>query len=88
MTDPDQSYPNYSPGGYTVYPFRQFVAEYADALASPQFNESDLRKGQLWFNMLTGYNSPLADRLRACPLDPFHWDEVSSEVWAFAEENW
>ena len=75
-------------GGNVRYSFRQFVAEYADALASPQFNESDLRKGQLWFNMLVHYNPPLADGLRARPLDPFHWDEVSSEVWAFAEENW
>ena len=68
--------------------FAQFVADYCEKAASPQFARSNLRRGQLWFNMLTSYNSALAEWVRGCPVDPFHRDEVSPEVWTYAEQNW
>tara|TARA_Y100000296_G_scaffold71741_1_gene87503 strand:- start:563 stop:781 length:219 start_codon:yes stop_codon:yes gene_type:complete len=69
--------------------YQQFLADYFDTVESPQFRRSDLRRGQLWFNMLTVCNSPLAEVMRSdAALDPFYRDEVLPASWAYAKENW
>ena len=72
-----------------VHAYERFLADYFDTVESPQFGRSDLRRGQLWFNMLTVYNPPLAEVMRSdAALDPFYRDEVLPAAWAYAEKEW
>jgi len=42
----------------------------------------------VFLNTLEDEHPNLAERIRATPRDPFHKDEVSTEIWDYCREMW
>ena len=68
--------------------FNDFLAD-----ASIQYNklsqeDKSIRFGQVYFNLLNDSRPDIAVKLRGSVLDPFHRDEVKTEVHAFVEYLW
>lgn len=65
--------------------FTQFVA-----LSGTYYgqNKRNLRFGQSVFIILDQVRPDIANQLVGTPLDPFHKNSVTDEVWAFIEERW
>ena len=68
--------------------FNDFLAD-----ASIKYNklvreDESVRYGQVYFNLLNGSRPDIAGKLRGSVLDPFHRDEVKTEVHAFVEYLW
>jgi hypothetical protein len=68
--------------------FNDFLAD-----ASIQYNklsreDNSIRYGQVYFNLLKDSRPDIAEKLRGSVLDPFHRNQVSTEVHAFVEYLW
>jgi hypothetical protein len=60
----------------------------SDGLDGIRLSGEGLRYGQVFFQTLGDEHPNLAERIRATPRDPFHKDEVSTEIWDYCREMW
>lgn len=67
--------------------YDKFCLEVAQGWTN-QIIQISQRYGQFYFNMLYKVRPDVADKIRATPLDPFYWDEVSLETERAVIEYW
>jgi len=68
--------------------FNDFLADASIKYNKLSQEDESIRYGQVYFNLLKESRPDIAEKLRGSVLDPFHRNEVKTEVHAFVEYLW
>lgn len=68
--------------------FTDFLADASIKFEKWSKQDSSIRYGQVYFNLLSSSRPDIAEALRGTMLDPFHKQEVKEETHKFVESKW